>query len=155
MCMSVNGGASRRAVLLGASAVGAATALAACGGEEPSGPRQPAPVVSGGGGTTAGGGTTGGAADGIPAAEIPVGGGRVYSDRWVVVTQPEAGQFRAFDASCTHEGCMVVSVEAGMINCVCHGSQFRIADGSVARGPATRPLPPRTATVTDDVIVIS
>jgi Rieske Fe-S protein len=87
--------------------------------------------------------------------EIPVGSGRIYSDRWVVVTQPDAGQFRAFDATCTHEGCMVTSVDANLINCICHGSQFRIADGSVARGPATSSLQARTATVTDDVIVIS
>jgi Rieske Fe-S protein len=156
MCMSVNGGASRRSLLLGAGAVGAAGVLAACGGDDPTTPPQ-SPGPPGGGGTTPGGATTTpeGGATGIPTGEIPVGGGRIYLDQRVVVTQPQAGEFRAFDATCTHEFCTVTSVEAGVINCTCHGSQFRIEDGSVARGPATRSLPARTATVNDGTIVIS
>jgi len=163
--MSVNGGASRRALLLGAGAVGAAGVLAACGGDESNAPRQPAPGTTPGGGdaTTPGGptsgapGTTSSAAapDGIPVAQVPVGGGHVDSARRVVVTQPQAGEFRAFDAVCTHEQCLVSSVADGMINCTCHGSQFRISDGSVARGPAARALGARTTTVTDGVVVIS
>lgn len=158
--MSVNGGASRRAVLLGAGAVGAAGVLAACaGGGEPSGsPQPPAATTSGGGGTTmpAPSGTSGTPApEGIAVADVPVGGGHIDPARRVVVTQPEPGQFRAFDATCTHEFCMVSSVDAGLITCNCHGSQFRITDGSVARGPAIRSLDARTATVTDGVVVIS
>ncbi|MFI5686459.1 Rieske (2Fe-2S) protein [Streptomyces sp. NPDC051636] len=73
--------------------------------------------------------------------DIPVGGGKVLKDRKVVVTQPEKGEFKAFSAICTHQGCTVDRVADGTIDCPCHGSRFHIADGAVAHGPATRPLP--------------
>ncbi|MEY9489569.1 Rieske Fe-S protein [Streptomyces calvus] len=70
-----------------------------------------------------------------------MGGGRIFKDEKVVVTQPEEGDFRAFTAICTHQNCVVAEVADGTINCACHGSRFKIADGSVDRGPATRALP--------------
>lgn len=48
-----------------------------------------------------------------PASEVPEGGGKVYSEQKVVVTQPEPGEFKAFTAVCTHQGCLVSSVEQG------------------------------------------
>ncbi|MCD0483099.1 Rieske (2Fe-2S) protein [Streptacidiphilus sp. ASG 303] len=75
------------------------------------------------------------------AAAVPVGGGVVHRDDRIVVTQPAKGEFKAFSARCTHAGCIVDKVADGLIQCPCHGSRFRIADGSVADGPAPRPLP--------------
>ncbi|MFH8222310.1 Rieske (2Fe-2S) protein [Streptomyces sp. NPDC018057] len=72
--------------------------------------------------------------------DIPVGGGKIFKEQRVIVTQPEKGQFKAFSAVCTHQGCTVASVENGTIACPCHGSMFHAADGSVAHGPASRPL---------------
>ncbi|MEV1022733.1 Rieske (2Fe-2S) protein [Streptomyces sp. NPDC050264] len=80
-------------------------------------------------------------------SDIPVGGGKVFADKKVVVTQPVQGDFKAFSAVCTHQGCTVESVSGGTINCPCHGSKYRIADATVAGGPAPRPLPPRKITV--------
>jgi len=77
------------------------------------------------------------AADAIAAAEIPVGGGRVFEALKVVVTQPTAGDFKAFSATCTHQACTVSGVENGVITCPCHGSQFDMATGAVRQGPAT------------------
>ncbi|MFC8919701.1 Rieske (2Fe-2S) protein [Streptomyces sp. NPDC047821] len=85
-------------------------------------------------------------------ADIPSGGGTIFKERKVVVTQPRDGEFKAFSAVCTHQACIVATVENGTINCACHGSRFRIADGSVARGPATRPLPAEQITVEGDSI---
>ncbi|TCC61022.1 Rieske (2Fe-2S) protein [Kribbella pittospori] len=75
-----------------------------------------------------------------PVSDVPVGGGKVFTDAKVVVTQPAAGQFKAFTAVCTHMGCIVSKVENKTIDCPCHGSKFNITDGSVAGGPAPSPL---------------
>jgi Rieske Fe-S protein len=79
--------------------------------------------------------------------DIPEGGGKVFAEQKVVVTQPVKGQFKAFSAICTHQGCTVTGVAQGTIDCACHGSRFRITDGSVADGPATQPLAARQITV--------
>ncbi|MFP3992689.1 Rieske (2Fe-2S) protein [Streptomyces sp. E11-3] len=85
-------------------------------------------------------------------SDIPVGGGKVFADRKVVVTQPQQGDFKAFSAVCTHQGCTVRDVADGTINCPCHGSRYRVDDASVAEGPAPRPLPPQRITVTEGTI---
>ncbi|GHH92186.1 Rieske (2Fe-2S) protein [Streptomyces capillispiralis] len=125
--------ASRRTVLL---ASGAAALAAGCGGGGEGGPSSESPAPD----ATAG-------QELASTADIPVGGGTVLKDEKVVVTQPEEGDFRAFSAICTHQNCVVAGVADGTINCACHGSRFRIADGSVDRGPATRALPEQSITV--------
>lgn len=87
-------------------------------------------------------------------SDIPVGGGKVLKDKKIVVTQPEEGDFKAFSAVCTHSGCIVSEVSDGTINCACHGSKYRVADASVAEGPAPRPLPPRNIDVTGNSITL-
>lgn len=80
-------------------------------------------------------------------SDIPVGGGKIFKERKIVVTQPTKDEFKAFSAICTHQGCTVSTVADGTIDCPCHGSKYRIADASVAAGPATRPLPAEKITV--------
>ncbi|WP_233647145.1 Rieske (2Fe-2S) protein [Streptomyces sp. BSE6.1] len=79
--------------------------------------------------------------------DIPIAGGKVLADEKIVVTQPTKGEFKAFSAVCTHQGCIVSDVRDGTIDCACHGSRFAVADGSVVRGPATKPLPGKRITV--------
>lgn len=86
--------------------------------------------------------------------DIPVGGGMVFMNEKVVVTQPAQGEFRAFSAVCTHVGCVCNKVANGTIDCPCHGSEFKITDGAVVTGPAPAPLPPRTISVTDGKIML-
>lgn len=83
----------------------------------------------------------------IRTSEVPVGGGVIVSAREVVVTQPKAKKFRVFSAICTHTGCIVSTVAQRRIGCPCHGSQFRITNGSVHTGPAAAPLPNRAFTI--------
>lgn len=124
-----NEGITRRNAIAGAAAAGIGVPLlAACGGGNGGngGSSQPAPSA----GQKLG-----------PASQVPVGGGRIYPDQQVVVTQPTQGSFKGFSAVCTHAGCLVATVDNGTINCTCHGSRFSIADGSVVNGPASSPLP--------------
>ena len=96
-------------------------------------------MSSGGMSSPSGSAPMGGTALGS-AADIPVGGGKVFTSAQVVVTQPTAGQYKAFSAICTHVGCICNQVAGGTINCPCHGAKFKITDGSVVAGPATTPL---------------
>lgn len=81
-----------------------------------------------------------------------MGGGKVFAGQKVVVTQPTAGDFKAFSAICTHAGCTVNKVADGTIDCPCHGSKYAIADAAVVGGPAPKPLPPKQITVAGDTI---
>ncbi|MCC3776389.1 Rieske (2Fe-2S) protein, partial [Streptomyces sp. UNOB3_S3] len=102
-------------------------------------------------------GATSGAGAGAALArtsEIPEGGGKVFPDRKVVVTQPAKGRFKAFSAVCTHQGCVVKDVAGGTINCPCHGSRFSVTDGAVKGGPAQKPLPEERISVNGDSITL-
>ncbi len=70
--------------------------------------------------------------------DVPVGGGIVADG--VVLTQQTDGVIKGFSSTCTHSGCTLKDVSNGLINCPCHGSKFHL-DGTVAHGPAGRPLP--------------
>ena len=89
------------------------------------------------------------------AADVPVGGGVIFPDKQVVVTQPVEGEFKCFTAVCTHQGCIVSSVQAGGIRCECHGSAFSIEDGTAVNPPATNPLTEVPITVDGDEISIA
>ena len=142
--------ATRRTVVAVAGAGGLTAVLAACGGSNSGSPGP-------GGSTNDGGSDPGGRASapsgtgkGTPlakASEIPEGGGKIFAGQKVVVTQPSADEFKAFSAICTHQGCTVSEVKDGTIHCPCHGSRFRITDGSVAQGPAVQPLAAMKVTV--------
>jgi Rieske Fe-S protein len=128
----------------GASPTSEATTAATATGPATSGPAVSSPTTS----TTVSGETLGKSAD------IPVGGGTVYADKSVVVTQPAAGTFKGFTAICTHRQCTVGSVSGGTINCPCHGSKYSITDGSVVNGPATSPRAAPKVGVSGDSIVL-
>ncbi|MGW3039423.1 Rieske (2Fe-2S) protein [Kitasatospora sp. NPDC001159] len=126
---------SRRTLLCGAAAalaVGGTVAVTGCSSSSGSSDSSSAPK---------------GPVDLGPASAIPEGGGKVFREQKIVVTQPTAGQYKAFSAKCTHAGCIVDQVKKEQIQCPCHGSRFGIADGAVQDGPAPSPLPAYTVTV--------
>jgi Rieske Fe-S protein len=98
----------------------------------------------------------GGSAQGVTTktADIPVGSGKIFPDAQTVITQPNKGEFKAFSAVCTHQGCIVDAV-TDTINCPCHGSKYSITDGSVVNPPATQPLPPKTIKVSGDSLTVT
>ncbi|MGI5177998.1 Rieske (2Fe-2S) protein [Dactylosporangium sp. CA-152071] len=143
---------ARRALLLGAGALGV-TVLAGCGGDEETpaatGSQPPASAAP----TTAANpfdntAPATGASDAAPPAgalvavkDVPVGGGVIAKDT-ILVVQAKQGTFKAYQASCPHQGVTVEPPSPGATTIMCpgHNSQFKIADGSLARGPATRGL---------------
>lgn len=125
-------GPTRRTILIATGATGAAALVASCG--DSGGTGDSAPSLSPG-------------QELATTSDIPVGGGTIFKNEEVVVTQPKDGEFKAFSAICTHQRCTVATVSDGTINCTCHGSKFNITDGSVANPPATRPLPEKKITV--------
>ena len=144
---------SRRAVVAGVGGVAAAGLLTACGASTAPAPAPAAPAPAAP--SAAPSAATSGGATLAAASSIPVGGGTVFADKDVVVTQPTAGEYKAFSATCTHQGCKVKSVADGVIVCPCHGSKFAIADGSVASGPAKSPLPAKSVSVEGGSIVLA
>jgi nitrite reductase/ring-hydroxylating ferredoxin subunit len=152
----------RRRLLCGAALLGVGVpVLAACGSDGPSATGDPASTGSGGAsGSPAGSGkgSGGGAGAGgelVATADVPVGGGVVLDGQKIVVTQPSQGEFKAFTAICTHQGCLVGGVADNTITCPCHGSQYSAEDGSVITGPATRPLTAVDVTVKSGSVVES
>jgi Rieske Fe-S protein len=143
-------GATRRVLFRGAGAIGASVVLTACGGDSDGGKVAPTGAPTG---APSGGGTAG--APLAKPSDIPVGGGKIFGDHGVVVTQPKAGEFKGFSNICTHQFCPVASVKDGTINCNCHGSRFSIEDGSVKNPPATRPLPAKEIKVEGDKITLA
>ncbi|MGV9254332.1 Rieske (2Fe-2S) protein [Streptomyces sp. NPDC003697] len=125
-----------------------AESSAAAAPAAPAAPSTPAPKSSAPSGASSSGSTKAvGARELTRTSDIPVGGGTVFADDKVVVTQPVKGEFRAFSAVCPHQGCAVNEVVDGAIHCPCHASRFHVADGSVVQGPATAPLPAERITV--------
>jgi nitrite reductase/ring-hydroxylating ferredoxin subunit len=53
------------------------------------------------------------------------------------------GHLHALHDRCSHRGCSLSEgeIDGEVVECSCHGSRFRLADGSVERGPATDPQP--------------
>lgn len=147
-------GLGRRQVLGIAAGAGAVSLLAACGGGDSptAGADDSAGSEDGGASSDAGGG--GGAGTALVAtADVAVGGGVILDDRKIVVTQPTAGDFKAFSAICTHQSCTVGSVKDNVISCPCHGSAYSAEDGSVENGPAPRPLKSIAVSVEGDQVV--
>jgi Rieske Fe-S protein len=139
--------------------VGAACAsLVACGGgASSSGGGNSGGGDSGGG--NYGGGNSGGSDSGSKKSsggDAKAGGGAIASESEVapgsaikfedsanpaVLVHLDSGDFVAYSAVCTHQGCTVAYKE-GNLACPCHGSIFDPADGAaVVSGPAQRPLP--------------
>ena len=146
--------------------VGAASAsvLVACGGGSESGGGSGSGSGGGSGNESNGGGGYGGnaggdsteAADGGSNKAKAQGGKAIAltsavapgsavqfeeSGSPAVLVHLDSGDFVAYSAVCTHQGC-TVAYQKGQLACPCHGSVFDPANGAeVVAGPAPRPLP--------------
>lgn len=148
-------GVSRRVMLRGATLGGLSLPLlAACGGgddatgSESSGSAESSSSAPSGSAAAPAGLT-------VATSDVPVGGGAIFPDEKVVVTQPTKGDFKAFSATCTHKGCPVSEVTDAQIVCKCHGSHFSITDGKPVQGPATEPLGAKKVAVEGSEITVT
>jgi Rieske Fe-S protein len=149
-------------VLAGVGLVGLASAITACGAGSSSSAAagNAATTPAAAGSTTASAAAVGGASSSAgtkalaATSEIPVGSGMIFPGPQVVVTQPTAGEFKAFSAVCTHMGCIVNQISNGTIDCPCHGSQYSITTGDVVAGPAPRPLPAKQIKVSGSSVFL-
>jgi Rieske Fe-S protein len=149
----------RRFIRLGTVlGVGAASAsvLAACGsgGSKESGSKESG-NGSGGGGAGGGGGSnesSGGGSNGAQGSggqalaqtsEVAPGSALKFKNSGTpaVLVHLQSGDFVAYSAICTHQGC-TVAYKNGQLACPCHGSVYDPSNGAqVVAGPAPRPLP--------------
>ena len=128
----------RRTVIGGMVATGATITLAACAAEPEVAETTPPSATVENETEAASGAILLGNAD-----EVLVGSGKKFmvdETLTVLVTQPKAGDYRGFSATCTHAGCIVNGVEDGQIACGCHGARFNAESGAVEAGPARTAL---------------
>ena len=148
----------RLGTALGVGAAGAS--LAACGGSASSGGGSGGKDSGGDSGGGYGGGNSGdqggkssdkaskaaSSSDGAAIAaesDVAPGSAVTFKDAGspAVLVRLDSGDFVAYSAICTHQGC-TVAYKNGQLACPCHGSVFDPADGAaVIAGPAPKPLP--------------
>lgn len=146
----VPGHPQRRSVLTaGLAGPAAIVALTGCGGADSE--TEPADTSAG---TDDDNGDTSGSAVTLPAGDVPVGGATYVEDGNTVLTQPTEGEFRAFDATCPHQGCAVNQAVDGELQCPCHGSRFDLTSGAVLEGPAETGLTERDVSLDGDELVV-
>jgi cytochrome b6-f complex iron-sulfur subunit len=79
----------------------------------------------------------------------PVNSVTFLPDQLVYIVRSQQGMW-ALSAICTHLGCITQwKPDANRIACPCHGSKFR-TNGAKIEGPAPRPLPHLSLTMTAD-----
>ena len=150
------GDASRRTVMSGIVGVGVGVPLlAACGSDDSESSGSSGSGGESGGGSDGGGSSASASGSIAKTSEVPVGGAKIFKAEKVLVSQPNEGEFKAFSTVCTHQGCPITKMDGEEIECGCHGSRFAVADGSVANGPATKPLEELKATVKGDNLTVS
>ena len=72
----------------------------------------------------------------------------------VLVTQPKAGVFKAFNGYCTHERNPLGGINGSNVVCYRHGASFDSTTGAVTGGPAPRPLSKITLTVSGTALKV-
>jgi nitrite reductase/ring-hydroxylating ferredoxin subunit len=82
--------------------------------------------------------------DAAEPAELSIGTPKavVVADTPVMLLRHGDG-LHAIHDRCSHRGCSLADgkIDGEVVECACHGSRFRLDDGSVQRGPATQSQP--------------
>jgi len=88
---------------------------------------------------------------------VPVGSMKQFylSDLEILVVN-FGGNFHCLDGRCTHAGAPLGegTLTGEVLTCPWHGSQFKVTDGSILRGPTEKPLKVYSSTVNDGSVFI-
>ena len=88
---------------------------------------------------------------------IPIGSMKQFylAEREVLIVNLD-GKFYCLDARCTHAGAPLAegTLNEDVLTCPWHGSQFRITDGVVLRGPAEKELKAYPVTVREGFLFV-
>ena len=73
----------------------------------------------------------------------------------IIVVHHANGNLYATSAACTHKGCdLKYDVDADLLICPCHGSQFSL-DGGLVKGPSNKPLKTYNVSTENGLVVIT
>jgi cytochrome b6-f complex iron-sulfur subunit len=88
--------------------------------------------------------------------DFPVDTGKIVKFNKIPVIVINTGdKFKAFNARCTHLGCIVeYRSDIKQFTCNCHGSKFDITGKNVS-GPAGKPLQPLKVDIKNNDLIIS
>ena len=92
-----------------------------------------------------------------PESDFPANSSQIikFGRKPVIVIRTEGGDFRAFEATCTHLDCIVqYRPDLKQIWCACHNGLYD-AHGRNVSGPPPRPLEPYAVNVVAGEIVVS
>lgn len=92
-----------------------------------------------------------------PASEIANNTGKIvrFGRAPVILIRTDAGDLRAFSATCTHLDCIVqYRPDLQHIWCACHGGQYDLQGRNVS-GPPPKPLTQYDVSVVNDEVLIS
>ena len=90
-------------------------------------------------------------------AEFPANTGKIFKfgSKPGIIIRTEAGDLKAFSASCTHLSCIVQYDPASkQIICACHNGKYDLSGKNVA-GPPPRPLDAFTVNVKGDEVTVT
>jgi cytochrome b6-f complex iron-sulfur subunit len=91
------------------------------------------------------------------ASEFPVDSGQIikFGRKPVLLLRTEAGEFRAFSATCTHLDCIVqYRTDLKQIWCACHNGLYDLKGRNVS-GPPPRPLEEYAVKIVADEILVT
>lgn len=89
--------------------------------------------------------------------EIPNDSGTLFKfgNKPVILVRTASGEFRAFEATCTHLDCTVqFRQDMGVIWCACHNGKYDL-NGRNISGPPPRPLNPFKVIVQGEDVFVS
>lgn len=90
-------------------------------------------------------------------AEVPVNSGKIFKfgSKPGLLVRTQAGDFKAFSASCTHLDCIVqYDPNSKQITCACHNGAYDLTGKNIS-GPPPRPLEEFVVKVAGDDITVT